>query len=108
MNTKTLRELRSIAMCKGLHGYHKLKKTDLVALLEQSEEKMLTPTPHENVPRWIREASEHLKMQEMFNEVVDQSSYALKYVPNHFKMQGMCSQDVSNNPYLLNHVPDHL
>ena len=105
MNTKTLRELRSIAMCKDLHGYHKLNKTDLVALLEQSEEKMLTPPSHENVP-W--EGSEHLKMQEMCNEAVDQSSYALKYIPNHFKTQEMCSQDVSNNPYLLNHVPDHL
>ena len=31
MNTKTVRELRSITKYKGLHGYHKLKKTDLVA-----------------------------------------------------------------------------
>ena len=32
-NTKTLRELRSIAKDKGLRGYYKLKKADLVALL---------------------------------------------------------------------------
>ena len=44
MNTKTVRELRSIAKYKGLHGYHKLKKADLVALLlEQSSEEMPTP-----------------------------------------------------------------
>ena len=30
MNTKTIRELRSTAMYKGLHGYYKLKKADLV------------------------------------------------------------------------------
>ena len=47
MNSKTLRELRSIA--KGpynLYGYYKLKKADLVALLlEQSSEEMQTPPP---------------------------------------------------------------
>ena len=37
MSTKTVRELRSIAKDKDLHGYYKLKKDDLVALLlEQS------------------------------------------------------------------------
>ena len=33
MNTKTVRELRSIAKDKGLCGYYKLKKANLVALL---------------------------------------------------------------------------
>ena len=33
MNSKTERELRSIAKDKGLHGYYKLKKAGLVALL---------------------------------------------------------------------------
>ena len=33
MNTKTVRELRSIAKDKSLRGYYKLKKDDLVALL---------------------------------------------------------------------------
>ena len=43
INTKTVRELRSIAKDKGLHGYYKLKKADLVALLlEQSSEEMPT------------------------------------------------------------------
>ena len=45
MNTKTILELRSIAMYKGLHGYYKLNKADLVALLEQSAEEMPTPLP---------------------------------------------------------------
>ena len=46
MNTKTVRELRSIARDKYLHGYYKLKKADLVALLlEQSSEEMRTPPP---------------------------------------------------------------
>ena len=46
MNTKTIGELRSIAKDKGLHGYYKLKKDDLVAiLLEQSAEEMPTPAP---------------------------------------------------------------
>ena len=44
MNTKTVRELRSIAMDKGLHGYYKLKKADLLAsLLEQLSEEMPSP-----------------------------------------------------------------
>ena len=46
MNTKTVRELRSIALHKGLRGYYKLKKADLLALLsEQSSEEMPTPVP---------------------------------------------------------------
>ena len=46
MNTKTVRELRSIAKDKGLLGFYKLKKNDLVALLlEQSAEEMPTPAP---------------------------------------------------------------
>ena len=46
MNRKTIRELRSIAKDKGLHGYYKLKKADLVALLlKQSAEEMPTRPP---------------------------------------------------------------
>ena len=44
MNTKTVRELRSIAKNKGLYGYYKLKKDELVALLLQKlAEEMPTP-----------------------------------------------------------------
>ena len=42
MDTKTIRELRSIAKDKGIRGYYKLKKTDLTALL--SAEETLTPS----------------------------------------------------------------
>ena len=43
---KTVRELRTIAKEKGLRGYCKLKKDDLVALLlEKSAEEMPTPPP---------------------------------------------------------------
>ena len=46
MNTKTVRELRSIVKDKGLHGYYKLKKHELVAvLLEKSAEEMPTLAP---------------------------------------------------------------
>ena len=46
MNSKTVRELRSITKDKGLHGYYKLKKDDLVGLLlEVSAEEMPAPPP---------------------------------------------------------------
>ena len=46
MNTKIVRELRSISKNKGLRGFYKLKKADLLALLlEQSSEEMPTPPP---------------------------------------------------------------
>ena len=46
LNTKTVRELRSITKNKGLRGYYKLKKDDLIALLlEQPAEEMSTPPP---------------------------------------------------------------
>ena len=49
MNTKTTRELRSIAKDKGLHGFYKLKKADLLALLlEQLSKEMPTPSPRSN------------------------------------------------------------
>ena len=52
MNTKTVRELRSIAKDKGLLGFYKLKKNDLVALLlEQSAEEMPTPAPRIKVKK---------------------------------------------------------
>ena len=46
MNTKIVRELRRIAKDKGLRGYYKFKKDDLVALLlEQSAEEIPAPPP---------------------------------------------------------------
>ena len=46
MDTETKHDLRSIVKDKDLHGYYKLKKADLVALLlEQSIEEIPTPLP---------------------------------------------------------------
>ena len=46
MNSETVRESRSIAKDKYLHGSYKLMKADLVALLlEQSSEEMPAPPP---------------------------------------------------------------
>ena len=46
INTNTVLELRSITKDKGFHGYYKLKKNDLVALLlEKSTEEIPTPAP---------------------------------------------------------------
>ena len=46
MNSETVRESRSIAKDKDLHGSYKLMKADLVALLlEQSSEEMPAPPP---------------------------------------------------------------
>ena len=100
MNTKTVHELRSITLHKGRSGNHKLNKADLVALLlEKSSEEMPTLAPsHENVPRWIRKASEHLKTAKICNEVVARFSYTLRYVPDHLKTEEMCSQAISTNP----------
>ena len=46
MNTKTIRELRSIAKDKGLRVFYKLEKADLLSSsLEQSSEETSSPAP---------------------------------------------------------------
>ena len=64
--------------------------------------------PYESVPCWIREVPEHLKTQEMCNEVVAQSSYALRYVPDELKTQQMCNEAIRENPAVFFLVPEHL
>ena len=50
MNTKAISELRSIAKDKGLRGFQKLKKADLLALLfDKSSEEMPTTLPRSMV-----------------------------------------------------------
>ena len=61
---------------------------------------------YESVPRWIREISEHFKMQKMSNEMVAQFPYTLGYVPDHLRTQEMCNQAVRNNPAVFFLVPD--
>ena len=52
MNSKTIRELRSIAKDKDLLDYYKLKKADLVALLlEQSTEENPMPPPRSSMKK---------------------------------------------------------
>ena len=49
MNSKTVRELRSIAKDKDLRGYYRLKKADLISLLwKQSAEEMSTSLTRAN------------------------------------------------------------
>ena len=46
MNTKIVREYRSIAKDKGLYGFYRLKKADLLALLlKKPSEKVPAPPP---------------------------------------------------------------
>ena len=62
MNTKTVRELRTIAKDKGIRGYYNLKKVELVALLlEQSTEEMLTPPTRSKMPGQHDSAKKTLK-----------------------------------------------
>ena len=62
INTKTERQLRSITEDKGLRGYYKLKKADLVAsLLEQSTEEMPTPPPRSSMSGLHDSAKKTLK-----------------------------------------------
>ena len=49
---------------------------------------------HENVPRWIREIPEHLKVQEMCNEAVHIEPYSLEVVPDRLKTQEMYNEAV--------------
>ena len=84
MNTKTVRELRSIAKDKGLHGYYKLKKADLVALLlEQSSEEMPTPPPRasgkeERHPLPVKIISSPQEMDEFEKEEMKKSRPVVK------------------------------
>ena len=61
MNTKIVRELRSISNDKDLRGFYKLKKADLLALLsEQSSVEMPTPPPR--VSGKERRSTPHVKI----------------------------------------------
>ena len=62
MNTKTVRELRTIAEDKGIRGYYNLEKVELVALLlEQSTEEMLTPPTRSKISGQHDSAKKTLK-----------------------------------------------
>ena len=84
MNTKIVRELRSISKNKGLRGFYKLKKADLLALLlEQSSEEMPTPPPRasgkeERHPLPIKIISSPQEMDEFEKEEMKKSRPVVK------------------------------
>ena len=45
-----------------------------------------------NAQEWMK------RMQKMFNVVVRNSPWALRFIPDHLKTQEMCDEVVSNNP----------
>ena len=61
-----------------------------------------------NDPRWGGKISGHLQTQEICNEVMRSSSWALRFIPNHFRTQEMCNEAVGACPWTLEHVPDNL
>ena len=84
MNTKIVRELRSISKDKGLRGFCKLKKADLLALLlEQSSEEMPTPPPRasgkeERHPLPVKIISSPQEMDEFEKEEMKKSRPVVK------------------------------
>ena len=84
MNTKTVRELRTIAKDKDLRGFYKLKKADLLALLlEQSSEEMPTPPPRasgkeERHPLPVKIISSPQEMDEFEKEEMKKSRPMVK------------------------------
>ena len=59
-----------------------------------------------NIPRWIREVPEHLKMKEMRDKAVHMEPYSLKFVPGRLKTEAMCKEAVHGDLYTLRYVPD--
>ena len=56
---------------------------------------------------WIITIPDHLKTQEMCNEVVHMKPLSLAYVPDRFKTQEMCDEAVRNKPCMMFFVPEH-
>ena len=82
MNTKTVHELRSIAKDKGLHGYHKLRKDDLVALLlEQLAEEMSMPPSRSKGKK--RRLATPVKIIPSPQEIKNATGKAFSRVKNH-------------------------
>ena len=61
-----------------------------------------------NILGWLKEISEHLNTQEMYNEAVQMEPCSVAFVPDHFKTQEMCNKAVCMEPLLLKYVLDHL
>ena len=50
----------------------------------------------------------HFTTQEICNEVMRNSPWALRFIPYHLKIQEMCSEAVEACPWTLEHVPNNL
>ena len=60
--------------------------------------------PHESIPLFIIETTDHLKTQETHNEAVRIVAYSLMYVPDHLKTQAMCNEAVHSKAFSLEFV----
>ena len=81
MNTKTVRQLKSIAKDKGIYGYYKLKKDDLFALLlEKSAEEMPTSAPRSKEKK--RRSVAPVKIIPSTQEIKNAASKAFSNVKN--------------------------
>ena len=81
MNTKTVRQLKSIAKDKGIYGYYKLKKDDLFALLlEKSAEEIPTSEPRSKGKK--RRSVAPVKIIPSTQEIKNAASKAFSNVKN--------------------------
>ena len=55
---------------------------------------------------WINEVPNHLKTQEICNEVVSIYPCLLEHVPDHLKTQEMCDKVFWEHTFSLEYVPD--
>ena len=56
----------------------------------------------ENAQEWMK------RMQEMFNVIVCNSPWALRFIPDYLKTNEMCDEAVCTEPRSLECVPGHL
>ena len=57
---------------------------------------------------WIYDVPDHLKRQEICNEVVPTYACLFEHVPYHFNTQEMCEKAVEKNSWALEYIPDHI
>ena len=64
--------------------------------------------PPERIRRLIMPMPDHLKTQELCNEVVHMEPNLLVYFLEHLKIQKMYNEAVRREPYTLRFISDHL
>ena len=55
---------------------------------------------------WIYDVPDHLKTQEICNEVVSTYPCLLEHVPDHLKTQQMCDKAFREDTFSLQYIPD--